>query len=205
MRLPAISLPGGTILREKTKERECWKFLDQRLISENDSRLNGQPSNAVTVQSFSVNRWSSFSLSPGRVRASAYKLCLVEKTSKELPKDSHTVTVASPFFSLSTSTKVESQDHSCFHVCGILTLVKREKRAVTVRKFPSFLLLSSSPGPYAWLARTYMNPACMDLGEEGRRNEFVEDLVATLLIFGGKENKREETGKKRKEKGYCWR
>ena len=57
MRLPAISLPGGTILREKTKERECWKFLDQRLISENDSCLNGQPSNAVTVQSFSVNRW----------------------------------------------------------------------------------------------------------------------------------------------------
>ena len=57
MRLPAISLPGGTILREKTKERECWKFLDQRLISENDSCLNGQPSNAVTVQSFSGNRW----------------------------------------------------------------------------------------------------------------------------------------------------
>lgn len=65
MRLPAISLPGGTILREKTKERECWKFLDQRLISENDSCLNGQPSNAfllifynlLTVQSFSGNRW----------------------------------------------------------------------------------------------------------------------------------------------------
>ena len=41
------SLPGGTILRVETKERECWKFLDQRLISENDSRFHGQPSNAI--------------------------------------------------------------------------------------------------------------------------------------------------------------
>ena len=44
-----ISLPGGTILREKTNERECWKFLDQRFISENDSCLNGQPSNAISL------------------------------------------------------------------------------------------------------------------------------------------------------------
>ena len=32
------------IPRVETKERECWKFLDWRLASENDSRLHGQPS-----------------------------------------------------------------------------------------------------------------------------------------------------------------
>ena len=31
------SLPGGTILREKTNQRECCKFLDQRLNTENES------------------------------------------------------------------------------------------------------------------------------------------------------------------------
>jgi len=33
----ANSLPGGTILREKTNQRECCKFLDQRLNTENES------------------------------------------------------------------------------------------------------------------------------------------------------------------------
>ena len=28
----------------ESKERECWKFLDWQLNSENDSRLHGQPS-----------------------------------------------------------------------------------------------------------------------------------------------------------------
>ena len=37
------SLPGGYIPRVE-KERECWKFLDWRLNSENDSRVHGQPS-----------------------------------------------------------------------------------------------------------------------------------------------------------------
>jgi hypothetical protein len=39
----AIPLPGGYIPRVE-KERECWKFLDWRLNSENDSRVHGQPS-----------------------------------------------------------------------------------------------------------------------------------------------------------------
>ena len=39
-------VPGGYIPRLESKERECWKFLDKRLNSENDSRLHGQPSNA---------------------------------------------------------------------------------------------------------------------------------------------------------------
>ena len=35
---------GGNIPRVETKKRECWKFLDWRLNSENDSRVHGQPS-----------------------------------------------------------------------------------------------------------------------------------------------------------------
>lgn len=49
-------MPGGTILRVETKERECWKFLDQRLISENDSRFHGQPSNAG-IHSIFAQHW----------------------------------------------------------------------------------------------------------------------------------------------------
>ena len=41
-----ILVPGGYIPRLESKKRECWKFLDKRLNSENDSRLHGQPSNA---------------------------------------------------------------------------------------------------------------------------------------------------------------
>ena len=37
-------VPDGYIPRLESKERECWKFLDWRLNSENDSRLHGQPS-----------------------------------------------------------------------------------------------------------------------------------------------------------------
>ena len=37
-------VPGGNIPRVETKKRECWKFLDSRLNSENDSRVHGQPS-----------------------------------------------------------------------------------------------------------------------------------------------------------------
>ena len=37
-------LPGSYIPRQESKERECWKFLDWQLNSENDSRLHGQPS-----------------------------------------------------------------------------------------------------------------------------------------------------------------
>ena len=37
-------VPGGNIPRVETKKRECWKFLDWRLNSENDSRVHGQPS-----------------------------------------------------------------------------------------------------------------------------------------------------------------
>ena len=34
---------------EETKKRECWKFLDWRLNSENDSRVHGQPSSAADL------------------------------------------------------------------------------------------------------------------------------------------------------------
>ena len=34
-------VPGGNIPRVETKKRECWKFLDWRLNSENDSRVIG--------------------------------------------------------------------------------------------------------------------------------------------------------------------
>ena len=37
-------MPGGYIPRLEIMERECWKFLDWRLNSDNDSRLHGQPS-----------------------------------------------------------------------------------------------------------------------------------------------------------------
>ena len=37
-------MPGGYIPRLESKERECWKFLDWQLNSENYSRLHGQPS-----------------------------------------------------------------------------------------------------------------------------------------------------------------
>ena len=36
-------VPDGYIPRLESKKRECWKFLDWRLNSENDSRLHGQP------------------------------------------------------------------------------------------------------------------------------------------------------------------
>ena len=39
-----LLVPDGYIPRLESKERECWKFLDWRLTSENDSRLHGQPS-----------------------------------------------------------------------------------------------------------------------------------------------------------------
>ena len=42
-------VPGGNIPRVETKKRECWKFLDWRLNSENDSRVHGQPSFAIAV------------------------------------------------------------------------------------------------------------------------------------------------------------
>ena len=42
-------VPDGYIPRLESKERECWKFLDWRLNSENDSRLHGQPSNALLM------------------------------------------------------------------------------------------------------------------------------------------------------------
>ena len=37
-------MPGGYMPRLEIMERECWKFLDWRLNSDNDSRLHGQPS-----------------------------------------------------------------------------------------------------------------------------------------------------------------
>ena len=40
-------VPGGNIPRVETKKRECWKFLDWRLNSENDSRVHGQPLGVV--------------------------------------------------------------------------------------------------------------------------------------------------------------
>ena len=49
-------VPGGNIPRVETKKRECWKFLDSRLNSENDSRVHGQPS--FTSHGFSFS--SSF-------------------------------------------------------------------------------------------------------------------------------------------------
>ena len=36
-------MPDGYISRLESKEWECWKLLDWRLNSENDSRLHGQP------------------------------------------------------------------------------------------------------------------------------------------------------------------
>ena len=42
-------VPDGYIPRLESKERECWKFLDWRLNSENDSRVHGQPSFAIAV------------------------------------------------------------------------------------------------------------------------------------------------------------
>ena len=40
-------MPGGYIPRLEIMERECWKFLDWRLNSDNDSRLHGQPSSSL--------------------------------------------------------------------------------------------------------------------------------------------------------------
>ena len=42
-----LFLPGGYVPRLESKERECWKFLDWQLNSENDSRLHGQPSHPL--------------------------------------------------------------------------------------------------------------------------------------------------------------
>ena len=42
-------MPGGYIPRQEIMERECWKFLDSRLNSDNDSRLHGQPSSSPTT------------------------------------------------------------------------------------------------------------------------------------------------------------
>ena len=41
-------MPGGYIPRLEIMERECWKFLDWRLNSDNDSRLHGQPSSSYS-------------------------------------------------------------------------------------------------------------------------------------------------------------
>ena len=40
-------MPGGYIPRLEIMERECWKFLDWRLNSDNDPRLHGQPSSSM--------------------------------------------------------------------------------------------------------------------------------------------------------------
>ena len=40
-------MPGGYIPRLEIMERECWKVLDWRLNSDNDSRLHGQPSSSL--------------------------------------------------------------------------------------------------------------------------------------------------------------
>ena len=50
----SLSVPGGNIPRVETKKRECWKFLDWRLNSENDSRVHGQPSFATIQTSMST-------------------------------------------------------------------------------------------------------------------------------------------------------
>eukprot|EP00415_Alexandrium_ostenfeldii_P002546 UN2546 len=42
------------IPRVEAKERECWKFLDWRLNSENESRVHGQPSIGVFFLLLSV-------------------------------------------------------------------------------------------------------------------------------------------------------
>ena len=41
------STTDGYIPRLESKEWECWKLLDWRLNSENDSRLHGQPFLAI--------------------------------------------------------------------------------------------------------------------------------------------------------------
>ena len=40
-------MPGGYMPRLEIMERECWKFLDWRLNSDNDPRLHGQPSSSM--------------------------------------------------------------------------------------------------------------------------------------------------------------
>ena len=47
-------VPGGNIPRVETKKRECWKFLDWRLNSENDSRFLAQLSLVWTHGGFFV-------------------------------------------------------------------------------------------------------------------------------------------------------
>ena len=42
------------IPRVEAKERECWKFLDWRLNSENESRVHGQPSIGLSFYSLVI-------------------------------------------------------------------------------------------------------------------------------------------------------
>ena len=54
-------VPGGNIPRVETKKRECWKFLDWRLNSENDSRVHGQPSFTGSLLLLTDYSFSAFS------------------------------------------------------------------------------------------------------------------------------------------------
>ena len=48
----------SNIPRVETKKRECWKFLDWRMNSENDSRVHGQPSFAsLSFLLFGLPSW----------------------------------------------------------------------------------------------------------------------------------------------------
>ena len=49
----------GYIPRLESKEWECWKLLDWRLNSENDSRLHGQPSMKLTT--YRCSKWKQTS------------------------------------------------------------------------------------------------------------------------------------------------
>ena len=53
---------GGYIPRLEIMERECWKFLDWRLNSDNDSRLHGQPSSSMmcpeTYYTWKREKWA---------------------------------------------------------------------------------------------------------------------------------------------------
>ena len=63
-------MSGGNIPRVETKKRECWKFLDWRLNSENDSRVHGQPSFANTSITLKIeNIFNLGALGLGAARA----------------------------------------------------------------------------------------------------------------------------------------
>ena len=51
--------PVCYIPRVEAKERECWKFFDWRLNSENESRINGQPSIVDHFHLFITRLWMS--------------------------------------------------------------------------------------------------------------------------------------------------